>query len=68
MPSYLIAFVPTLAMITGLMLAIETVVHYTVNPGDSPNIKAFGISFNAAEPNHMGRRSGVDRGRLYHRA
>jgi branched-chain amino acid transport system permease protein len=50
LPSYLIAFVPTLAMITGLMIAIETVVHYTVNPEDSPNIKAFGISFNAASP------------------
>lgn len=50
MPSYLIAFVPTLAIVTGLMLAIETIVHYTVNPGDSPNIKAFGISFNAASP------------------
>jgi branched-chain amino acid transport system permease protein len=50
LPSYLIAFVPTLAIITGLMLTIETIVHYTVNPGDSPNIKAFGISFNAASP------------------
>ncbi|WP_424627440.1 branched-chain amino acid ABC transporter permease [Bradyrhizobium sp. SYSU BS000235] len=50
LPSYLIAFVPTLAMITGLMMAIETVVHYTVNPEDSPNIKAFGISFDAASP------------------
>jgi branched-chain amino acid transport system permease protein len=50
LPSYLIAFVPTLAMITGLMIAIETVVHYTVNPGDSPDIKAFGIGFNAASP------------------
>jgi branched-chain amino acid transport system permease protein len=50
LPSYLIAFVPTLAMVTGLMMTIETVVHYTVNPEDSPNIKAFGISFNAASP------------------
>jgi branched-chain amino acid transport system permease protein len=50
LPAYVIAFIPTLAMITGLMLAIETVVHYTVSPEDSPNIKAFGISFNAASP------------------
>ncbi len=48
LPSYVIAFVPTLAMIAGLMLAIETIVHYTVNPGDDSHIKAFGVSFDAA--------------------
>ena len=36
LPTYLIALVPTLAMIAGLVLAIETIVHYTVNPGDDP--------------------------------
>ena len=50
LPWYAIAFVPTLAMVTGLMLAIESVVHYTTNPSDDPNIKAFGIPFNAASP------------------
>jgi branched-chain amino acid transport system permease protein len=50
LPSYGIAFVPTLAMIAGLMLAIETIVHYTVNPGDDSHIKAFGVSFDAASP------------------
>ena len=50
LPSYLIALVPTLAMIAGLVLAIETIVHHTVNPGEDPNIKAFGVSFNAASP------------------
>lgn len=50
MPSYLIAFVPTLAMVTGLMLAIETIVHFTVNPGDDSHIRSFGISFDAASP------------------
>ena len=50
LPSYLIALFPTLAMVAGLVLAIETVVHYTVNPGDDPNIKAFGMSFNASSP------------------
>ena len=50
LPSYLIAFVPTLAMIAGLILAIETTVHYTVNPGDDSHIKAFGVSFDAASP------------------
>jgi branched-chain amino acid transport system permease protein len=50
LPSYAVAFVPTLAAITGLMIVIETVVHYSVSHGDSPNIRAFGISFNAASP------------------
>jgi branched-chain amino acid transport system permease protein len=50
LPSYLIALVPTLAMITGLALAIETIVHYTVNPGDDSHIKAFGVPFDAASP------------------
>jgi branched-chain amino acid transport system permease protein len=50
LPSYAIAFVPTLAMITGLMLAIETTVHFTVNPGDDSHIKSFGIPFDAANP------------------
>jgi branched-chain amino acid transport system permease protein len=50
MPAYLIAFIPTLALLAGLVLAIETIVHHTVNPGDDPNIKAFGMSFNASSP------------------
>jgi branched-chain amino acid transport system permease protein len=50
LPSYSIAFLPTLALVAGLMLAIETIVHFTVNPGDDPRIKAFGVSFNAESP------------------
>jgi branched-chain amino acid transport system permease protein len=50
LPSYLIALVPTLAMIVGLILSVETIVHYTVNPGDDPHIKAFGVGFDAASP------------------
>jgi branched-chain amino acid transport system permease protein len=50
LPSYLIAFVPTLAMIAGLILAIETIVHFTTGHGNDPNIRAFGVSFNAASP------------------
>ena len=50
LPSYLIALVPTLAMVAGLLLAIETVVHHTVNPGEDPNIKAFGVNFNTSSP------------------
>jgi branched-chain amino acid transport system permease protein len=50
LPSYLIAFVPTLAMVTGLMLTIETIVHFTVNPGDDSHIRSFGVSFDAASP------------------
>jgi branched-chain amino acid transport system permease protein len=47
LPSYLVALVPTLAMIAGLILSIETIVHFTVNPGDDSHIKAFGVSFDA---------------------
>jgi branched-chain amino acid transport system permease protein len=50
LPSYAVAFVPTLAMVTGLMLAIETIVHFTVNPGDDSHIRSFGVSFDAASP------------------
>jgi branched-chain amino acid transport system permease protein len=50
LPYYAIAFVPTLAMIAGLVLAIEIIVHYSLNPGEDPNIKAFGIGFNASSP------------------
>jgi len=50
LPSYLVALIPTLAMIAGLVLAVETIVHYTVNPGDDSHIKAFGIPFDAASP------------------
>jgi branched-chain amino acid transport system permease protein len=49
-PSYLVSLVPTLAMIAGLVLSVETIVHYTVNPGDDPHIKAFGVGFDAASP------------------
>ena len=49
-PYYLIAFIPTLAMVVGLVLVLETIVHHSVNPGDDPNIKAFGMSFNASSP------------------
>jgi branched-chain amino acid transport system permease protein len=50
LPSYVIAFVPTLALVIGLMLGIESIVHYTMNSMEDPNIKAFGIPFNAASP------------------
>ncbi|MFC0239720.1 branched-chain amino acid ABC transporter permease [Rhodopseudomonas telluris] len=50
LPSYLLAALPTLALCTGLMLMIETIVHYTVNPHEDPNRVAFGVPFNAASP------------------
>src|SRR6476646_1968834 len=50
LPSYLIALVPTLAMIAGLILAIDTIVHFAVNPGSDAQITAFGVSFDAASP------------------
>ena len=48
--AYLVALVPTLTMIAGLILAIEIVVQHTVNAGEDPNTKAFGVHFNAASP------------------
>jgi branched-chain amino acid transport system permease protein len=48
--AYLVALVPTLTMIAGLILAIEIVVQHTVNAGQDPYTKAFGVHFNAASP------------------
>ena len=38
------------AMLGGLVLAIEIVVHHTVNASDDPVIQAFGMRFDAASP------------------
>ena len=48
--AYLVALVPTLTMIAGLILAIEIVAQHTVNAGEDPNTKAFGVRFNADSP------------------
>jgi branched-chain amino acid transport system permease protein len=48
--SYLVALPPTVAMLAGLVLAIEITVHYTVNAADDPHIRAFGMSFDASSP------------------
>jgi len=48
--AYLVALVPTLTMIAGLILAIETVVQHTVNAGEDPHTQAFGVHFDAASP------------------
>jgi branched-chain amino acid transport system permease protein len=48
LPGYLIAFVPTLAMLIGLILATEIIVYYAVHFGDDSHIKAFGVPFDAA--------------------
>jgi branched-chain amino acid transport system permease protein len=50
LPYYAITIIPTSALATGLLLAIETIVHHTVSPGEDPNIKAFGMSFNTSSP------------------
>ena len=39
-----------LALLLGLMFGIESIVHYTMNSMEDPNIKAFGIPFNDASP------------------
>ena len=54
LPSYMIAFIPTFAMIVGFILIIETVVHFSVNPGDDSHIRAFGVPFDAASPSIWG--------------
>jgi len=51
-------------MIAGLILAIETTVHYTVNPGDDSHIKAFGVNFDAGEPAYLGDGRDFDDRRL----
>ena len=50
LPYYAITIIPTSALVAGLLLGIETIVHHTVSPGDDPNIKAFGMSFNTSSP------------------
>jgi len=50
LPAYAVALVPTLALVIGLMIGIESSVHYLMNPTEDPNIKAFGIPFNTASP------------------
>ena len=49
LPSYAVAFLPTLAMVAGLILIIECVV-YAAHGDGNPNIRAFGVPFNAASP------------------
>lgn len=49
LPSYAVALLPTLAMVAGLMFVIECIV-YAVHGDGNPNIRAFGIPFNAASP------------------
>ena len=65
LPSYLVAFVPTLAMVAGLMLAIETIVHYTVNSGDDPHTKAFGVPLRCGQPDHLGAGGGTSHRRIF---
>ena len=37
-------------ILAGVVLALETIVHYTVNPTEDSHIRAFGIPFDAASP------------------
>ena len=54
LPSYLIALVPTLAMIAGLILAIETIVHFTTGHGDDPQHQGLRRQLQCREPGHLG--------------
>lgn len=48
--TYAIAAIPTLMLVAGFVLAVETIVHHTVNANEDPRIKAFGVSFDASSP------------------
>jgi branched-chain amino acid transport system permease protein len=46
-PSYLLALVPTLILVCGVILGIETLAHYTESQGQGNVIALFGIPFDA---------------------
>jgi branched-chain amino acid transport system permease protein len=58
-PAYLIALLPTLAMIAGLVGIVECIVFYTTHGSDDPNIRAFGVPFNAASPTTWAASAGL---------
>ena len=49
-PSYLIALLPTLVLVCGVILGIETIARYTANQGEGNAINLFGMPFNATAP------------------
>ena len=49
-PSYLVAALPTLALVLGVILSIETVANYTTSEGGGNIINLVGIPFNATAP------------------
>ena len=49
-PSYLVAAIPTLALVLGVILSIETVARYTVSEGESNIVNLLGIPFDATAP------------------
>lgn len=48
--AYLVALVPTLVTLAGVVLAIEVVVRHTVNAMDGPNIRTLGVVLDATSP------------------
>ncbi|MGH6717209.1 MAG: branched-chain amino acid ABC transporter permease, partial [Bradyrhizobium sp.] len=49
-PAYLIAAIPTLAFVLGVILTIETVARYTDSEGEGNLINLFGAPFDATSP------------------
>lgn len=49
-PSYLGAAIPTLALVLGIILSIETVARYTTSEGEGNIVNLLGIPFNATAP------------------
>ena len=49
-PSYLVSLIPTLAMACGVVLAIETVAHYSNGEGEGKLVRLFGVAFDSTAP------------------
>ena len=48
-PSYLVALIPTLAMVAGFVLAIEIIVRHTVMANESPIVNLFRVPFDTSK-------------------
>ena len=48
-PSYLVALIPTLAMVAGFVLAIEIIVRHTVMANESPIVNLFHVPFDTSK-------------------
>ena len=68
MRAYLEALVPTLAIIAGLILAIEIVVQHTVNAGEDPPCEGFWRAFQCRQSVDLASGGGAPHRRIFRRA